>query len=137
MVRLEENKRRTENKAIEKIPLPASVYIPLSQHLGKMCNPEVKMGDPVLAGQRIAGVSAHVWAPIHASISGKVTSIQEWPHPVLGRCKAIVIEGDGEDKSHLVPNTQHKMALGARQIPPRAEHPAQNGTRCEANPSLK
>src|SRR4030042_3169340 len=101
MIKLEENKRPTENKAIEKMPLPPSVYIPLSQHLGKICDPEVKTGDSVLTGQKIAGVSPHVSSPIHASISGKVTSLQDWPHPVLGKCKALVIESDGEDKSQI------------------------------------
>ena len=97
MVRLEEHKRETENKAIEKMPLPSRVYIPLSQHLGKICIPEVKIGDDVFTGQRIGSSAAHVYAPVHASISGKVIAIQEWPHPVLGRCKAIVIESDGKD----------------------------------------
>ncbi|MDP3732479.1 MAG: electron transport complex subunit RsxC [Candidatus Omnitrophota bacterium] len=99
MVRLEEHKIETENKAIEKMPLPPKVYIPLSQHLGKICIPEVKMGDYVFTGQKIGSALAHVYAPVHASISGKVTSIQEWPHPVLGRCKAIVIDGDGKDNN--------------------------------------
>jgi electron transport complex protein RnfC len=97
MVKLEEHKSETENKAIQRLKVPAKVYIPLSQHLGKVCIPEVKIGDSVLTGQRIAGVQAHVYAPIHASISGKVSAIQDWPHPLLGRCKAIVIEGDGQD----------------------------------------
>jgi electron transport complex protein RnfC len=97
MVRLEEYKTQTENKVIERTFLPNKVYIPLIQHLGKICNPQVKIGDIVLVGQKIAGVGAPISSPIHASISGKVTSIQDWPHPVLGRCKAIVIEGDGAD----------------------------------------
>ena len=80
------------------MPLPARVYLPLSQHLGKACNPEVKVGDMVLTGQRIASIEAHVTAPVHASISGRVSAIQQWPHPVLGRCQAIVIEGDGKDE---------------------------------------
>jgi electron transport complex protein RnfC len=101
MVRLEEHKQDTENKEIEKLPLPLKVYIPLSQHLGKICIPEVKQEDYVFCGQRIAKAEAHVFSPIHASISGKVSSIQEWPHPVLGRCKAIVIESDGLDKSQV------------------------------------
>ena len=62
-----------------------------------MCNPEVKVGDTVSLGQKIADITAHVYAPIHASISGKVLAIQDWPHPVLGRAKAVVIEGDGRD----------------------------------------
>ncbi|MDD5477501.1 MAG: electron transport complex subunit RsxC [Candidatus Omnitrophica bacterium] len=101
MVRLAENKHYSENKAIEKLPLPQKVYLPLIQHLGKICNPEVKAGDTVSLGQRIASVAAHVYAPIHASLSGKVIAIQDWPHPVLGRAKAVVIEGDGRDDQSL------------------------------------
>ncbi|MDD5116852.1 MAG: electron transport complex subunit RsxC [Candidatus Omnitrophica bacterium] len=101
MVKLAENKDRSEHKAIEKLPLPAKVYLPLIQHLGKICVPEVKVGDPVSLGQKIAGISANFSAPIHASISGKVVSIQDWPHPVLGRAKAIVLEGDGRDDTGI------------------------------------
>ena len=97
MVKLEECKLETEHKPIEKLPLISRVYIPLSQHLGKICQPQVKIGDYVFTGQRIASAQANVYAPVHASISGKISSIQDWPHPVLGCCKAIVIDGDGKD----------------------------------------
>jgi electron transport complex protein RnfC len=96
MVKLAENKHYTENKATERLPLPAKVYLPLIQHLGKICNPEVKVGDTVKLGQRIASIQASLYAPIHASISGVVSAIQDWPHPVLGRAKAIVLEGNGQ-----------------------------------------
>lgn len=99
MIKLKEHKHETELKAIERMPLPSRVYIPLSQHIGKACVPLVKAGDYVFNGERIANIDAHVYAPIHASLSGKVESIQNWPHPVLGRCKAVVIESDGLDKS--------------------------------------
>jgi len=101
MVRLKEFKAATEHSKIEKMPLPAKVYIPLNQHLGKICTPEVKAGDSVLTGQRIAAAQAHVYAPIHASVSGKVLAIQEWPHPVWGRSAAIIIESDGQDNSKI------------------------------------
>jgi len=97
MVRLEEHKHKTENKAIERLSLPVKAYIPLSQHLGKICEPHVKVGDNVLTGQKIASAQAHVTANIHASVSGKIIAIQDWPHPALGRCKTIVIENDGLD----------------------------------------
>jgi electron transport complex protein RnfC len=97
VVRLAENKHYSENKPTESLPLPAKVYLPLIQHLGKICNPEVKVGDTVSLSQKIGSIAAHVYAPIHASISGKVVAIQDWPHPVLGRAKAVVIEGDGQD----------------------------------------
>jgi electron transport complex protein RnfC len=111
MVKLKENKHLTENKAIEILPAPAKVYIPMIQHLGKACNPLVNIGDQVLLGQKVASVDAHVFAPIHASVSGKVTGIQEWPHPVLGRCKAVVIENDGSDKTRepANPRTQEQI----------------------------
>lgn len=98
MVKLEEYKQQTEDNTTEKMPLPSKAYIPLSQHVGKICQPQVKIGDTVVTGQRIAGVDAHIYAPIHASISGKVVAIQDWPHPVLGRCKAVVIESNGQDR---------------------------------------
>ncbi len=98
MVRLEEQKHLSLDKPIEKFPLPPKVYLPLVQHMGKACLPLVNVGDIVSLGQQIASVEANISAPIHASLSGKVTAIQDWPHPVLGRCKAIVIENDGEDK---------------------------------------
>jgi electron transport complex protein RnfC len=99
MVRLAENKHYSEDKLTQSLPLPRKVYIPLIQHLGKVCNPLVKAGEVVSLGQKIASVEAHVYAPVHASISGKVLAIQDWPHPVLGRAKAVVIEGDGQDGS--------------------------------------
>ncbi len=101
MIKLEEHKHETENRAIERMSLPAHAYILLSQHLGKICEPAVKITDTVLTAQKIASAQAHVYSPIHASISGKVVAIQDWPHPVLGRCKAVVVENDGEDKSQI------------------------------------
>jgi len=100
MVKLLENKFYTENKAIEKLPLPNKVYIPLSQHTGAACDMlDVKSGDIVLRGQRLAYAQAKVFSPIHASISGKVTAVQNWPHPALDRCRSVVIESDGGDKA--------------------------------------
>jgi len=110
MVKLEEHKHQTQDKPIEKMPQPAKAYIPLSQHLGKICSPKVLVGDSVFTGQKIASSEAAVSAPIHSSISGKVVAIQEWPHPVLGRCKTIVIESDGLDRSQVTPRLRSGQA---------------------------
>jgi len=118
MVRLAENKHYSENKLIEKAPLPSKAYLPLIQHLGKVCNPQVKIGDLVTLGQKIASIDARVYAPIHASISGKVVSIVDWPHPVLGRAKAIVLEGDGRDEisTFVLKNQQQVDRLTSDEI---------------------
>ncbi|MFH0790259.1 MAG: electron transport complex subunit RsxC [Candidatus Omnitrophota bacterium] len=97
MFKLEEYTCRTQYKPIQQAPIPPLVYIPLSQHTGKICAPLVKIGDYVNAGQMIADAQAQVYAPIHASISGKITAIQDYPHPVLGQCPAIVIENKNQD----------------------------------------
>jgi len=112
MVKLEEHKHSTEDKPIENAPLPSRVYIPLAQHLGKPCESLVKPGDLVLLGQKIADARAHVFAPIHASVSGKIVAIQDWPHLVLGRCKAIVIDNNGEEG----PQSHPSASLGTGKV---------------------
>ena len=124
MVKLEENKSQTHYKAIEVLPSPSKVYIPLSQHLGKACNPLVKTGDTVLVGQKIASIEAGVYAPIHASISGKVVSIQDWPHPVLGRCKAIVVDGSTSSFDKL--RTSPERSRGTLTINPEQSRGVEN-----------
>ena len=45
-----ENKKYTESKSIEEIPLPEEVIIPLQQHLGKPSKVIVNTGDKLNAG---------------------------------------------------------------------------------------
>ncbi|MBP2644692.1 MAG: rnfC [Firmicutes bacterium] len=94
----DDQKRFTAAKAIEAAPLPEKVVIPTRQHIGAPCTPLVKVGDLVKKGQIIAQADAFVASPVHASISGKVAAIGEYPHPVFGSCPAVVIESDGLDE---------------------------------------
>ena len=100
MLKLAEEKELTRNSAIRKTKIPSRVIIPLSQHLGKACQPVVKAGDTVKRGQLIASLEEKsVYAPVHSSISGKVLAIDDFPHPGLGRSKAVEIESDGRDQT--------------------------------------
>ncbi len=96
-----ENKHRTEGKQIQAMPLPRKLVIPLQQHTGAPCEPLVKEGDEVRAGQKIGESTGFVSSPVHAGISGKVTAVAPMPHPVLpGLVRSIVIEcpeGAGPD----------------------------------------
>ncbi|SDE73613.1 electron transport complex subunit RsxC [Sporomusa acidovorans] len=94
----DDRKRYTAAKPIEVAPIPQKVIIPTRQHIGAPCAPVVKVGDLVKKGQVIAEAQAFVASPIHASTSGKVVEIAEYPHPVFGTCQAVVIESDGQDE---------------------------------------
>jgi len=89
---LPENKHYSYGSPIEKIPLSGKVFIPLSQHLGKICHSIVKAGDHLQPGQVIASVEVRITALIHSSVAGEVLSIEDCPHPVLGKSRAIVIK---------------------------------------------
>ncbi|MFQ5681056.1 MAG: electron transport complex subunit RsxC [Candidatus Omnitrophota bacterium] len=90
-----EYKYLTQDLAIKDAPLPDKVYLPLAQHVGKPCNVlEVKPGDVVRVGQRLAVADGGLFAPLHSSVSGKVVAVQDYYHPVLSRTKAVVIQRD-------------------------------------------
>lgn len=93
-----EFKEITAEMAIEPLPAPDKVYIPLSQHIGPPCEPLVKKGDAVKIGQKIADSDAFVSAPIHASVSGKVEKIAAHPHPLGSRGEMIIIKNDHEEQ---------------------------------------
>jgi len=82
--------------AIEVLPPPAEVVIPISQHLGSPSTPVVNRGDKVLAGQLIAKSSGFISANIHSSVSGTVQKIDDMPDSSGYRRKSIVIKVDGD-----------------------------------------
>ncbi len=94
----QERKELSEEQAIEQLPLPAYVVIPVQQHLGAPAEPIVAVGDTVRTGDKICEAKGFVSVPSHASISGKVKAIEKRPHPVAGEALAIVIESDGKDE---------------------------------------
>ncbi|MBQ8185280.1 MAG: electron transport complex subunit RsxC [Clostridia bacterium] len=88
--------KNTQNSATVEFPLPQSVVILMSQHMGAPCDCLVKKGDTVTAGQKIGDSTAPLSAPIHSSVSGKVTDVTDYLLPSGSVCKAVVIETDGE-----------------------------------------
>ena len=88
--------KNTRSCAIEMMPAPAVVSIPLSQHIGAHCEPLVKVGDLVTYGQTIGAVSAGLGCPVHSSVSGKVIAIDSVNNAQGMPIRNIVIENDGE-----------------------------------------
>lgn len=60
---------------IEMLPLPQSVIIPITQHLGATPVITVNKGDKVLAGQLIARAGGYISANVHSSVSGTISKI--------------------------------------------------------------
>lgn len=93
-------KKSTRHKAIEELPAPAKVILPMSMHIGAPCSPVVSVGDIVDIGQKIADSTAPVSAPIHASISGKVVAIEPALHSNGSKVMSVIVENDGENRLH-------------------------------------
>ena len=92
-----DQKGATNKKPVETLPPPARVVIPMSLHIGAPCTPCVAVGDEVTVGQKVGEAPAFVSAPVHASISGRVSAVEPRIHfsgvPVM----SVVIENDFND----------------------------------------
>ena len=88
----------TENCESKRITLPETVTILMSQHIGASCVPTVKVGDEVTKGQVIGDTESFVAAPIHASVSGKVTKVDSVLTSSGAMVPAVMIASDGEDR---------------------------------------
>ena len=98
-----ESKGLTEHLAIESMPLPDQVEIPLIQHFGAPCRALVNKKDLVQEGDLIGQVNGGLGANIHASITGKVTNIGSSPNPISLHVPSITIDRDPEapDKTYM------------------------------------
>jgi Na+-translocating ferredoxin:NAD+ oxidoreductase subunit C len=96
----EYRKDRTSEGAIVALPMPATLYLPLQQHIGAPAEPVVKAGDAVKKGQLLARGTGAVSAPTHAPTSGTISAITEVaaPHPSGLAQLTIVLQPDGKDE---------------------------------------
>ena len=67
------HEKHTKDMQVKRIPAPETVTLPMSQHIGAPCEPVVKDGEHVEAGQLIAACpEGKLGTNLHASISGTV-----------------------------------------------------------------
>jgi len=86
--------KNTIHQKTVRMPIPQHVKISMDQHRGIPCNPVVKVGDYVKVGQLIAKSAIAISAPIHASVSGEVISIEEFVQDDGQTIKELVIRSD-------------------------------------------
>lgn len=96
----ESRKFLSANCAIEPMPIPALIRVPLQQHIGAEAIPVVKRDDHVLKGQLIGKARSVISANIHAPTSGRVIAVGQFaaPHPSGLPIATITIRPDGEDR---------------------------------------
>ena len=105
-----DNKTYARDVAVQEFPAPDIVVIPMSQHIGAPCKPLVKKNDLVKKGQKI-GDNQGLCVPVHASVSGKVKSVEAKPHSSGTTMMSVVIENDHLDTldESIQPRTREEV----------------------------
>ena len=94
-----EGKELSMDKPVEELkPGKELVYL-LSQHIGAPAKAIVNKGDHVVVGQKIAEAGGFVSAPIYATVSGTVKSLEKRKNATGGYVDAIVVENDEQYES--------------------------------------
>ena len=91
------HRKNTAHLVAVPLPAPKEVLLSLSQHIGAPAVATVKVGDTVKKGQKIADAGGFVSAPVHASVSGTVTKIEEYLKSDGRTVTAIRIANDFEN----------------------------------------
>jgi len=78
-LQLPEHQEEPVNSAVCSTEIPERLIFPLQQHIGEPAESVVNIGDKVLKGQLIADASGPISAPVHASSSGTITAINDYP----------------------------------------------------------
>ncbi|MCI8422457.1 MAG: electron transport complex subunit RsxC [Lawsonibacter sp.] len=92
-------KESTRRKPLSRLTKPpAQVYIPLTMSADGPSLPAVRPGDRVTVGQVITRPkSGGGGAAAHSSVSGRVSAIEDCPHPWGAPSPAIIIDNDGQN----------------------------------------
>jgi electron transport complex protein RnfC len=86
----------SSGRPIEELPPPATVIIPVSQHLGAPAKVVVARGDEVKVGQVIAEPNGFISTYTHSSVSGKVTKVDSFLDSSGYRKPAVEIQVEGD-----------------------------------------
>ena len=92
------NRKNTAELAALRLPIPETVEIPMSMHIGAPAIPVVKPGDSVRVGQLIGKAGGFVSAPVYASVSGTVKKIGQQVGSGGKLMQTVVIAADGKQE---------------------------------------
>jgi electron transport complex protein RnfC len=84
----------TNAKEIKKLPVPKTVYVPVSQHIGIPSEIIVAVKEKVIKGQVIAKSGGFISAAIHTPVTGTVTKLDKFVDSTGYKTQCIVIRTD-------------------------------------------
>ncbi len=90
------HRKHTVDQSAVRMPIPKTITLPMSMHIGAPARPTVKVGDFVKVGTLIAEAVGAVSSPIFSGVSGKVTKISDFLLAGGNAVPAVTIESDGE-----------------------------------------
>ena len=96
----EARKHLSADQAIQDLPMPALLHIPLQQHIGAPATPLVHRGQLVKKGQLLARSQGLISAPVHAPTSGRIMGVGGYPaHHASGlSVRTVTLQPDGGDE---------------------------------------
>lgn len=91
-----EYKELAEHSAIEVLPTPSEIAVPIIQHIGAPCRITVQSKQDVKLGDILAESGGFVSAPVHSSINGKVAKsvMRTLPNGRHVQCVSVKAEGE-------------------------------------------
>ncbi|MCD8284695.1 MAG: electron transporter RnfC, partial [Prevotellaceae bacterium] len=106
----QENKL-TAGQPIRQAALPKQAVFSLFQHIGAPAVPVVKRGDEVKVGTLLAEAGGFVSAPVHSSVSGKVSKIDAVIDASGTRRQAIFVDVEGDEWEPEIDRTPDLVTL--------------------------
>ncbi len=91
-----DSKFYSADAAVEVMPVPEKVVLPVLQHIGAPCEPVVKPKQKVLTGELVGAGKAFVSASLHSPISGIVQKMSVVTLPNGRHLPAINIKAEGD-----------------------------------------
>ncbi len=111
-----DKKTLSANSPISEAKSPKIVVIPVSQHAGAPAKPVVTIGQQVKKGELIAEPGGFVSAPVHASVSGKVIAIAEFPNAMGRMVNSVVIENDMKEEWTSLKDSPDYQSLAPEEL---------------------
>ena len=105
----DDKKVLSNGMAIERLPVPAELIVPLSQHLGAPAAPLKQKGDTVVAGEKIGQASSFISADIHSPVNGAIADIKKVILANSVVTEAFVIVPDAENPLGNWPEQPYDM----------------------------